>query len=167
MRAPRWNNRSNSTRDLSRSARGNPARGGGATGTRLARQPASALGAPALQHLPAALRGHSLAKPVRLGSPATVRLKGPLHRFLLVNAMRTACPSYRPLPECVKRPTPHRARPTPLPPRRAPCYGGPLGRAWDACTLRRRTRHGASAPGRQSSGSDEDGRSPGVIHRRG
>jgi hypothetical protein len=47
---------------------------------------AAPFGAPPLQYLPAAFRRHPLAESVRLGAPATIRLKRPLHEVLLVRA---------------------------------------------------------------------------------
>ena len=70
---------------------------------RSACESASPLGAPPLQNFPSALRRHPLAESVRLGAPATIRLKRPLHDVLLVRAMRTARPSYRCANDDVKR----------------------------------------------------------------
>jgi hypothetical protein len=146
-RAPRRKSRSNSARDRSRSARGSPARARGTSGTYLARQPTPPLGAPALQHLPAALCRHALAESVRLRAPATVRLERPLHDFLLVRAMRTACPSYRCRCNAVKRSARDAAAAGRLPRERPPCYGVPLGRvrrrghSGRTPATRRRTEH--------------------------
>jgi hypothetical protein len=134
---------------------------------RSACESASPLGAPPLQNLPSALRRHPLAESVRLGAPATIRLKRPLHDVLLVRALRTARPSYRCANDGVKRST------------RA-------ARVWRGC--RSREAHamvGRPVPGgsaarargaRRSivtdrigtpSASGDDSNAPGVIHRRG
>jgi hypothetical protein len=97
-----------------------------------ARESASPLGAPPLQNFPSALRRHPLAESVRLGAPATIRLKGPLHDVLLVRAMRTARPSYRRVNDAVKR----EAR---------------LRRAWRGCRSREaRAMVGRPVPGRSA-----------------
>jgi hypothetical protein len=137
------------------------------SGHRLTREPAPPLGAPTLQHFSAAFGRHSLAKPVRLRPPTTIRLKRPLHDFLLVGAMRTAAhPTDGPLTASSGAPR-RGSRPPPLLPERALCYGGPPGRVLSACVAVAPYTSPHHDPCERPSVAGNDGRSPGVIHRRG
>ena len=134
---------------------------------RSARQPASPFGAPALQHLPAAFRRHALTESVRLRTPATVRLERPLHCVLLVRVLRTARSSYRWAADAVK----HCA----APPRAGAVAASKIPVLWwaarlgdgGAYTWPRRCARGPHGPCGESSAAGDDGRAPGVIHRRG
>src|SRR6185503_16933021 len=111
MREPRRNSRWNSPRSRRRSGRRSVARAAAAvTGGVLDRQPPAALRAPALEDLPASLRRHPLAEPMRLLPPPPIGLVRTLHATLLLTtwSLSKVPPSYRSVSDQVKgRPRTH------------------------------------------------------------